>query len=403
MRFPKVTELDADQTAVFQGAPPEGPILIMGPPGTGKTVIAFHRAHYLHRLKKQPEIVMFNKVLARYTSKRGAVAEDVPVKTLHKWTYDWWRQVGGRGFPPALDGEGYVHDWDQIRDGVVSVAHPANGQKVNWGHLVVDEAQDFPPAMYRALSVIMGVVSLQQHVKPQPGITILADENQRLEASRNSTIEDIRTSLQLPPARVYCLKKNYRNSRQVAAFAASFYVGLRSGIPDLPSKRGSSLPIISVSSEEDQGRFWDKCATRIARHANARSTEEIGVLIPNNKKMLKSFYNRLAAKLADSSVGVQAYASKDKVHVADSLQFDVPGHVTVLNVASAKGLEFDTVFVIDPGQLLGMGSSEIATKMTMYVVCSRARDRLEVMLPKTDQSTRILSWVDRERYTLEDL
>ena len=89
--------------------------------------------------------------------------------------------------------------------------------------------------------------------------------------------------------------------------------------------------------------------------------------------------------------------------MADSLQFDVPGHVTVLNVASAKGLEFDTVFVVDPGQLLGMGSSEIATKMTMYVVCSRARDRLEVMLPKTDQSTRILSWVDRERYTLEDL
>ena len=403
MRFPKVSELDADQAAIFQGAPPEGPILIMGPPGTGKTVIAFHRASYLHKLKKNPEVVMFNKVLARYTSKRGAVAENVPVKTLHKWAYDWWRQVGHRDFPPTVDADGYVHDWDKIRDSVVPVAHPNGGSKVSWGHLIIDEAQDFPEPMFRALSVVMNIVGLQANVKPKPGLTVMADENQRLEAGRNSTIEQIRTALQLPPERVYCLKKNYRNSKEIAAFAASFYVGLKTGIPDLPKRKGSTLPIVSISTKDEQGPFWDACAARIARHARSRATEEVGVLIPNNNKMRKSLYNRLLAKLAGADVVVQTYASKDEVHVADNLQFDVPGHVTVLNVASAKGLEFDTVFIVDPGQLVGIGSSEQSTKMMLYVVCSRARDRLELMMPDTEKSKTVLSWVASEKYKREEL
>jgi DNA helicase II / ATP-dependent DNA helicase PcrA len=402
MRFPKVTQLDGDQAAIFQGAPPEGPVLIMGPPGTGKTVIAFHRANYLYQLGKLPQVVMYNKVLKHYTSTRGTIAQNVPSKTLHKWVFDLWRKIGGQGYPPALDGDGWTHDWDQIRDRVIAVAHPKGGQKVNWGHLIVDEAQDFPQEMYQALYVIMNVVGLQSNVSPKLGVTILADENQRLEASRNSTIEQIRAALLLPPERVYGLKKNYRNSKQIAAFAASFYVGLPSGIPNAPSRHGPSKPIVSVSIEDDQKRFWSQCVTRIVRHARARVTEEIGVLVPSNKTR-KSIYNRLTAQLGDSTVGVQTYASRDQLHLAEALRFDVPGHVTVLNFASAKGLEFDTVFVIDPGQLIGTGSSELSAKMTMYVMCSRARDKLEIMLPRTDQSTMILSWVNKDLYTMDNL
>ena len=73
MRFPSISQLDRDQTAIYQGAPPDGTILIVGPPGTGKSVIAFHRAQYLSKLKREPRVVMFNKVLARYASNRGGV------------------------------------------------------------------------------------------------------------------------------------------------------------------------------------------------------------------------------------------------------------------------------------------------------------------------------------------
>lgn len=402
MKFPKLSQLDSDQTRVFQGSPPDGPLLIMGPPGTGKTVIAFHRAGTLKKLSRSPVVVMFNKVLARYTSERGSVAEGVPVKTLHKWAYGWWRSMKFRGYPPTVDGQGYVHDWDSIGRAVAQLASDGGEETIGWGHLVIDEGQDFPAAMYRVLQVVMTLVDARGTVVAKPGITVLADENQRLEASRNSTIEQIRTSLQLPPERVFCLRKNYRNSLQIATFAAEFYVGLASGRPEPPSRRGP-LPIIAKSTAAEQGRFWDACATRIARQVKARPTEEFGVLIPNNNKMRQSFFNRLKTKLDGESLKVQTYASNDEEHTAEALSFDSPGYVTVLNFASTKGLEFDTVFIIDPGQLVVAGSSELATRMALYVACSRARERLELLLPASDNAELILSWVRGDLFKREVL
>jgi DNA helicase IV len=207
--------------------------------------------------------------------------------------------------------------------------------------------------------------------------------------------------MQLPPQRVYCLKKNYRNNRQIAAFAAQFYVGLKSGLPDAPTRSGDDLPTIVLSSTVEQGPFWDFCATRIARFARSRLTEEIGVLIPDDKKMVKSFCNRLKAKLADTRVSVQAYVSNDDAHTADELKFDIPGHVSVLSFASAKGLEFDRVFVVDPGRLLGRGSSEQGLKMKLYVMSSRARDHLEFIMPRTDSTEQVMSWLKPGLYNLE--
>jgi DNA helicase II / ATP-dependent DNA helicase PcrA len=401
MRFPKLTELDNDQTEIFQGAPPDGSVLIMGPPGTGKTVIGFHRAHVLKKLHKNPEVLMFNKVLARYTSSRGAIAEDVPVRTLHKWMYGWWQKVHRKTMPPTVDGNRFVHDWDLIRDSVVSASVPDRGQRFNWGHLVIDEGQDFPRAMFQALRTVMDVINLQEGIDPHLCITVLADENQRLEVSRNSSIEEIRTSLQLPPKRVYCLRKNYRNTRQIAAFAASFYVGLPAGIPDPPSKSGES-PVISVANEDSVGAFYARCAEKIARYAKSRTTEEIGVLVPNNATRTTMF-NRLKSRLESSNVSVQTYKSQDEVHTAEALTFDVPGHVTVLNFASAKGLEFDATFIVDPSQIIAGGSSELAAKMTLYVMSSRARSKLEVMLQKSDGASRLLSWIPHDRFRREEL
>ena len=108
---------------------------------------------------------------------------------------------------------------------------------------------------------------------------------------------------------------------------------------------------------------------------------EVGVICSRDKDRKKMF-NRINSRFADDDgVTVQTYASGDENHgKAGDLKFDEKGVVTVLNYQSAKGLEFDAVFVIDPFlRGAGAGAGEQQFKMNMYVMCSRARTHLRLL------------------------
>ncbi|MCO6690356.1 PhoH family protein [Pseudomonas shirazica] len=51
-----MTDLDKEQKEIYHGAPPTDSILVVGPPGTGKTVMAFHRAAFLQVLARKKMI-----------------------------------------------------------------------------------------------------------------------------------------------------------------------------------------------------------------------------------------------------------------------------------------------------------------------------------------------------------
>jgi DNA helicase IV len=254
--------------------------------------------------------------------------------------------------------------------------------------------------MYSALKVIMDVVN-SHSVQPKASATVLADENQRLTVHRNSSTKEIEQTLGLAPREVYCLKKNYRNTKQIAAFAGHFYVGLPSGKPELP-RRAGDLPVVSMVKRNTHDMFLTACAEKIARYAKAKRTEEIGVLVPSNRDRTK-LINRLKGKLEGSGVVLQSYASNDDEWPADSLEFDTPGHLTVLNFNSAKGLEFDSVFIVDPAALMGPGAAQLNVKMSLYVMCSRARVALNVMLLDDPNGKQLLSWFDKSTYEMEKL
>ena len=394
MRFPKITQLDRDQTAIFQGAPPDGSVLIIGPPGTGKSVIAFHRAHYLEKMKRKPRVVMYNKVLARFAANRGDVASGVGVSTLHQWVYGWRKGIGvGHQEPPKVVGNKFTHDWDVIKiNAVQRITSGAGSTRLNWGHLIIDEGQDFPPAMYDALKVISDVANVSG-ATPHLAITVFADENQRLQEHSNSSIEEIRQRLGLHQnaSNVFSLKKNYRNSKQIAVFASAFYAGLATGKPDLPSRSGD-VPVVSMVESVTHAKFLSDCAEKIARYAKLKRTEEIAVLVMGNRERVQMI-NKLKTRLEGSGIVLQSYASGDDDWPAENLEFDTPGHLTVLNYQSTKGLEFDAVFIVDPGKLMNGGIAVLNAKMTMYVMCSRARSTLHVMMVDDPSSRQLLTWL----------
>ncbi|MBY0490358.1 MAG: AAA family ATPase [Gemmatimonadaceae bacterium] len=366
--MPRFADLDDEQRSIYQGAPPDGSILVVGPPGTGKTVMAFHRATYLRKLGQSPSLIMFSSVLANYAGANNSHAKDIDVSTMHSWATRWFRRMGA-GSPPMI--APHVHDWGAIAASVQRVAAGGRAERANWGHLIVDEGQDFPPAMYGTLAMLLRLVWSDASA---PALSVFADENQRL-TEQNSTIADIRQALALlGEKRVFELSRNYRNTKQIARFAAHYYCGLRSGIPRAPSREGPK-PVVSFHRgqpamlesiieliEEARDRNWD-----------------VGIVCPKDRTR-KYIYSQLQERYAsDDDVVVQSYSYKDESLKASDLKFDYSNTVTVLSRPSVKGLEFDAVVVVDPFLLASAeGSGEQQFKMNMYVSCSRAREYLQL-------------------------
>ncbi|MEI4956960.1 AAA family ATPase [Aeromonas caviae] len=426
MRMPNARQISEEQQDIFEDAPMDGSILVSGPPGTGKTVIAFLRAHLLAKKKQDVTVLMFNRVLRRYTEN---VAQDidgsVQSKTMHSWFPGWWRahrirspeiestlfiegdkafvhcpyeqkdklkKLGGKWerskHNPFTNGSGmwYVplerynaepetyaqwtgasheppeiqrwqYNWSNIQDMFFDLEED---EVIDWGHLIIDEAQDFEPGFYSFLRMATRQME-------NGALTILADENQRLEEHRHSSLEQIRASLKLSnkPDREFKLTKNFRNTKQIAEVARHFYVGLETGMPDLPDREGDKPTLIIKRNIEQQLEY-------ICNYLQHRGALEVGIILDSDDDR-NFFAQRLSERLEHYTI--QTYSSKDP-ESSEELEFDKQGVVTVLHRKSCKGLEFDTVFVPQL-QRFSVEDTDLATfKMNLYVICSRARSEL---------------------------
>jgi superfamily I DNA/RNA helicase len=215
-------------------------------------------------------------------------------------------------------------------------------------HLVVDEAQDLPPAVFPLLPLVA------------ENLTIFADENQKLTDS-NAMIQDIKRALGL--RETHELRRNYRNTRQIALVAKEYYTGGVTGIPDLPEREGDVPWLIQYPTRESQ-------AKAILQYERNNPDREIGVLVHSNAR--GAF---LEKQLRGQTVNpVQQYASGEGL---DQMSFDMPG-IRILNHQSAKGLEFDTVFLPFLNEWRPAVDA-VSARMKMYVMTSRARIDLRML------------------------
>lgn len=351
--------------------------------------MAYHRAQKVKELGQSPTVIMFNKVLRKYTSSRGEVAEGVPSKTMNQWATGWWQgRLRQRGYPPSLQGRTYSYDWPKIQAEALQQVHENGAQgnglveRLSWGHLLVDEGQDFPQEMYLALGMVMR--ELEKRGAPTQ-LTVFADDNQRLQSERNSRIIDIRRFLFLDgnenKDRNFALKKNYRNTRPIAEFCKRFQVGNESGIAELPDADGQ-LPQVYFAETDRE------IADLIVRKSKASPGKQVGVIVAGNKRQVRRTYNQLKSRADSTNQGpkVQMYLSEVADHDVDQLDFEDGDMITVLHPNSAKGLEFDIVF------FLGLERMEVATsgfhneRMMLYVMCSRARSELNLVFMNIDPS-----------------
>ena len=438
MRLPKIRQLTEEQKKVYMYAPTDRHVLIEGPPGTGKTLIACLRAIELQKRNVPVVLGMFNRVLAKYSSNVGNGHTMLPSRTIVQWFLDWWgsaclpphpatsqdiiievsfeekaevKLLGGRWHaemwrpwgrgkgvwtvdvatylanhekfskwtlwhkPPSIDGYPLQFDWEEIARFLVEHEELIPDSALNLGCLIIDEGQDFPPGFYRVLYRISAFAAARgkKKVEHPPRCFVLADENQQI-TQQNSTLEEIAKALNIKVGDRYVLLDNFRNSKEIAELARSFFadVGVLPRIPVRSSSKPSYITVSEHCEAIEKIRIW----------MTNNPQKEVGVFVFNDsiRMELVTALEESLPNINGRKITVQTYSSKDRTKsIVDKLQFDKPDVVSVLNMQSCKGLEFDAVFIVDLHQAqLGIYGPD-RFKMQMFVAVSRARDFVNLL------------------------
>jgi len=384
MRFPVFADLDTDQKKVFSQSPRDGAILIVGPPGSGKTVIAMHRALRLAELGGKVVITMFNNTLKTYTANFDDLPTSVRILNLTRWVKTWYRN-GFDVSPPMDPNDSYSFDWSRIMNDINNASDSVIS-RLNWGHLIIDEGQDFSCPMYKTLVLLMKKIKTNK-----PSLTVFADENQAIN-EKNCAVADMMETLNtsIDDYRLWRINKNYRNTSEIAKFSKHFQMlGLRAtSTPDRPGLSPKVVFHMNIDSQIEQ----------IMKYLKAQPNKEVAVVTQGNLPFMLGVYKKLKSREPETDYTVQGYSSK-KQHALpnENLQFDKGNFLTVMHFKSIKGLEFDTVFVIYQNLWFDIDNRAPSYK-SLYVTSSRARENLFFLVLNSeieDNPIRMLPSPDR--------
>ena len=334
--------LSKEQDLVFN-LPLTGQYLVVGPPGTGKSVVALHRAGRVAKSGTNVDLVILtkSKLLKEWTkeSSTDLKIKSESVRTYHSWASGWHWSTFHRKIPAFAP---YDYDWKEVKK---SLASSKFAKTLN---VIIDEGQDLPSEFYEVLPLIA------------KSITVFADENQTL-GSQNSTLNQIQHGLGVSDQQVLKLTKNYRNCRDIAELSAQFYTGLSTGIPELPEKKcASGKPTVNKFRNRIQQ------AKYISDWQKNNPTKRIGIFVPTGPS--RDAFNKLFEALESPA---QMYHMNTDVN---DLKLCDPGIFLTL-FDNSKGLEFDHVFI----PALEDWNPKIAALRRLYVLTSRAKEQLHLM------------------------
>ena len=185
--MPGIQDLNKDQDEAL-ALPLEGQHLIVGGPGTGKSVVALLRAHRLAQNGRNYRTLVFNHLLDRSNRHLFGSGQNLSSKTWDSWFRKIFTHFFGIAVPTSAPDKpnGFNSiDWEAVGRKIETLD---NNQVHSDKFLVIDEGQDMPPAFYRAL-IQLGFENFY----------VAADQNQQIHPDKCSSRQEIEDNLAIEP------------------------------------------------------------------------------------------------------------------------------------------------------------------------------------------------------------
>lgn len=304
--------------------------LVLGSPGSGKTLVLLHRArHLLDEADVAPEryrIFVFTNSLKAYirTALDDLRLPADSVTTFDGWCQEFYKEHVNRTLPR----DGRTPDFEAIRHGVWETVRSMSHAMPLYDFVMVDEGQDLDARAYAIITTVAA------HV------TVFMDHKQQI-YERGVGERDLLAGLGLR-RRTSTLLDAYRCSPYVVRTAAAFIRNpeessrfIRQNPPIEKGERQPPLLYLAHDFEDERANLIDVIRTRIDKG------ERIAVLFPTRKHVFG-----YAQGLNDAGVEVEVPARPGRRDRSGLPTIDFSTlRPKAMPYPSAKGLTFDTVLM----------------------------------------------------------
>ncbi len=222
--------------------------------------------------------------------------------------------------------------------------------KMDIKHIVIDEAQEYPLLFVEFLMKLF----------PRASFSIFGDKYQR---TNPVGIEDLQQIIDIKAvyreAKLYTLDNTYRSSEEIVDYCSKIIGNPRHNAFRLNNGNAVIEEILAGDNNQIASQILSILEKDIAENGT------IGIITGcvNSAREIESIISKVCL---------------DKVCIVDDAKSNAFAQIQVLPVSLSKGLEFNTVVVVNDGNLF---DTELGQNL-FYIACSRAINKLVVLKKK---------------------